>query len=380
MPYIGRGSDFGVRSRFIYTATANQTTFSGNDDAGITLAYTDTLYMDVYQNGVLLVPATDYAASTGTSVVLVQGASVDDTLELLVHDIFSVADSVSKKDGGAFSGNLSATDITATATLNAQGDTAAGDNAAIGYTAAEGLILTGQGSTNDVTIKNDADADVIEIPTGTVNVTMAGNLTAAGTLASPSVISSSVGLSHIGEFTANTALAGNSAAIIQLQDCFTSEFSVYRILGSIGGGHDSEDDSEFRFLSSGTTSIDSNYYWVITGLDDAGTTNASEGANTSEGRWNKNCATTISHKIDMHIYFGGGSGHIAFLGRTSYHDQGGDRGFIDFGGRCEAANSATGIEFFVDDGGNMAVTNFTVYGYRTTQQAASKMVGSYTTA
>ncbi len=61
-------------------------------------------------------------------------------------------------------------------TLEATGDTSAGDNAAIGYTAAEGLILTGQGSTNDVTIKNDADSDVIEIPTGTVNVTMAGTL------------------------------------------------------------------------------------------------------------------------------------------------------------------------------------------------------------
>ena len=106
MPYIGRGSDFGVRSRFIYTATAGQTTFSGNDDAGISLAYTDTLYIDVYQNGVLLVPATDYASTTGTSVVLVQGASVDDTLELLVHDIFSVADAVSAKDGGSFAGNV----------------------------------------------------------------------------------------------------------------------------------------------------------------------------------------------------------------------------------------------------------------------------------
>ena len=42
------------------------------------------------------------------------------------------------------------------------------------------MILTGQGSTNDVTIKNDADADVIEIPTGTVNVTMAGTLDVAG--------------------------------------------------------------------------------------------------------------------------------------------------------------------------------------------------------
>jgi len=67
-------------------------------------------------------------------------------------------------------------DITAS-TLNADGDTAAGDNAAIGYTAAEGLILTGQGSTNDVTIKNDADADVIEIPTGTTDVTVVGKFT-----------------------------------------------------------------------------------------------------------------------------------------------------------------------------------------------------------
>jgi len=57
-------------------------------------------------------------------------------------------------------------DITGS-TINADGDTAAGDNAAIGYTAAEGLILTGQGSTSDVIIKNDADTTVCFVPTGT---------------------------------------------------------------------------------------------------------------------------------------------------------------------------------------------------------------------
>jgi hypothetical protein len=72
-------------------------------------------------------------------------------------------------------------DLTA-GTLNADGDTAAGDNAAIGYTASEGLILTGQGSTNDVTVKNDADADVIKIPTGTTGVTFAGAVTVTGHL------------------------------------------------------------------------------------------------------------------------------------------------------------------------------------------------------
>ena len=63
-----------------------------------------------------------------------------------------------------FSGVATAT------TFEPDGDTASGDNAAIGYTAAEGLILTGQGSTSDVTFKNDADTTVFTIPTGTDDI------------------------------------------------------------------------------------------------------------------------------------------------------------------------------------------------------------------
>jgi hypothetical protein len=81
-------------------------------------------------------------------------------------------------------GHLDVTGDITGASINADGDTSAGDNAAMGYTAAEGLILTGQGSTNDVTIKNDADADVIEIPTGTTNVTVAGTLGTGGAITS----------------------------------------------------------------------------------------------------------------------------------------------------------------------------------------------------
>ena len=73
--------------------------------------------------------------------------------------------------GGGFSGTI------AGATMEPTGDTAAGDNAAIGFTAAEGLILTGQGSTGDVTIKNDADALVAHVPTGTTGITFAGTPT-----------------------------------------------------------------------------------------------------------------------------------------------------------------------------------------------------------
>jgi len=82
---------------------------------------------------------------------------------------------------------VAAGNITTSGTVEPAGDTAAGDNAAIGYTSVEGLILTGQGSTNDVTIKNDADTIVMRVPTGTDdvvftdNVTISGDLTVTGT-------------------------------------------------------------------------------------------------------------------------------------------------------------------------------------------------------
>jgi len=171
MPYIGRGPELGVRSRFIYTATANQTSFTGNDDAGISLAYTDTLYMDVYQNGVLLVPATDYAATTGTSVVLVQGASADDTVELLVHDIFSVADSVSKKDGGSFAGNvgmggtLGVTGVlTTTAATVFSGGFASNANSTVAGTLAAGNTTLTVADNSDVLSLVSTDADAASGP------------------------------------------------------------------------------------------------------------------------------------------------------------------------------------------------------------------------
>ena len=105
------------------------------------------------------------------------GAAVVDALADLQVGSLEVTGAAAIDGGLAVTGN-----VTATGTVEPAGDTAASDNAAIGYTSAEGLILTGHGSTNDVTIKNDADADVLEIPTGTTNVTVVGDVTAGGTL------------------------------------------------------------------------------------------------------------------------------------------------------------------------------------------------------
>ena len=105
MPYIGTSPSNGVRRVHTYTATASQTTFTGASSEGVTLSYADTNYIDVFQNGVLLGSA-DYTSTSGTSVVLAQGASADDLIVIVVYDVFSVADTVSKSSGGTFDGDV----------------------------------------------------------------------------------------------------------------------------------------------------------------------------------------------------------------------------------------------------------------------------------
>ena len=131
MPYIGKAPQQGIRNRFIYQATAGQTSFSGSDANSLTLSYPDSEYVDVYQNGILLKPATDYTSTTGTTVVLVTGASVNDVVEIVVYDAFSIANSYTKSESDTrypFLGNDSiirtngqtiSADITISSTTNA---------------------------------------------------------------------------------------------------------------------------------------------------------------------------------------------------------------------------------------------------------------------
>ena len=115
MAYIGRQQDgFGVRSRFIYTATGGQTTFT-TDDSSNALSYSDGAYVDVYLNGVLLDPS-DYTATSLTSIVLDSGATASDILEVIVYDVFSVF-------SGTFTNGITASEATVTGDLTVDTDT-----------------------------------------------------------------------------------------------------------------------------------------------------------------------------------------------------------------------------------------------------------------
>jgi len=105
MAYIGVSPSNGVRRKHTYTATSGQTSFSGAGAEGATLSYNDSNFVDVYQNGVKLAEE-DYTATSGTAIVLAQGASADDVVEIIVFDVFSVADTVSKSAGGDFNSDI----------------------------------------------------------------------------------------------------------------------------------------------------------------------------------------------------------------------------------------------------------------------------------
>ena len=129
MPYQGRQPGIGVRGRFVYTATGGQTTFSGADSNGRTLAYQDGAYVDVYLNGVMLVPTTDFTATTKTSITLTSGATASDIVEILAYDISSIADTVSALNGGSFGGNIT---VSGSVTATGYAGTVDGTNA-VGY-------------------------------------------------------------------------------------------------------------------------------------------------------------------------------------------------------------------------------------------------------
>ena len=115
-------------------------------------------------------PGTGAFTALTVDNVVVNGANIGHTDDT---DLITLANGAA-----TVAGQLTATgDLATSGTVIPSGDTASGDNAAIGFTSSEGIIITGQGSTNDVTIKNDADTTVIAIPTGGTGVSFAGTIT-----------------------------------------------------------------------------------------------------------------------------------------------------------------------------------------------------------
>ena len=164
-----------IWKEYVYTATNNQTSFSGSDDNSQTLSYI-TGYLQVFINGVLQDNGTDYTATTGTSVVLVNGAASGDLVQISTFvKVLGSGDAVTDE----FTGDGS----TAAYTLSADPDVE--DNTMVFldgvYQEKSTYSVSGTTLTFDSNIPNGVS---IEVVIGTRNVTVEDvqNLTVEGNL------------------------------------------------------------------------------------------------------------------------------------------------------------------------------------------------------
>ena len=144
------------------------------DDGAAELYYDNSKKIETTSSGATVTGTLAATLSTASQPNVTTAAALTEVGALNAGSITSGFTSI---DVG--SGAITTTGVITGGTVEATADTSVGDNAAIGYTAAEGLILTGQGSTSDVTLKNDSDAFALRIPTGTTTVEIAETLSAA---------------------------------------------------------------------------------------------------------------------------------------------------------------------------------------------------------
>ena len=236
-------SAFAYRS-FKYTATSNQTTFTGADGNSVTLTYTAGA-IQVFLNGILL-DATDYTASNGTSIVLGSGAGSGDILYVSSYngtDPLSYFKYTATNGQTSFSGNdansesllytadnihvylngvlLDATDYTAsngTSVVLGSGATT-NDILTIWQFNETGLTdvsadttpqLTGDLDVNGNDIVSTSNAHINVIPNGTGNVTLQTDTLQLGSSGENVTVTTS----GTGDVTLNTNSGTNSGSIV----------------------------------------------------------------------------------------------------------------------------------------------------------------------
>ena len=110
MAYLGQGNNNVVElrnTRFRYTATEGQTSFTGVDGNGSTLVGIDS-DTSIYLNGSRLSIDGDYTISGGNSITLSTAAYLNDILEIVEVQRVTVTDAggAVKRSGDVLTGNL----------------------------------------------------------------------------------------------------------------------------------------------------------------------------------------------------------------------------------------------------------------------------------
>ena len=184
---------FNSMSHNVFNASANQTTFTGTDANGDSLAYTANQIL-VFLNGVFLDP-DDYTATNGTSIVLDSGAKSSDYLEVI-----SLGGTTASKLTG-----ISVFEFTATAGQTVLTGNDENSNS-LNYTPGKILVFL-----NGVLMDNRSGTDYVETSSSTITFT--SGLEVSDTIVIKSYSGTAPFFRHPFDITASStsSISGNDA-------------------------------------------------------------------------------------------------------------------------------------------------------------------------
>ena len=160
--------------KFVTTSgQVSSKTYSGTADVGGTLSYTQDNII-VFMNGVQLKDTTDYTATNGSSVVLVNAPAENDEINIIAFKSFTTADMVSASNGGTFSSSVTFSGglVANTADINA----GTFDGVVGGTTPAAGTFTTCD-ATTDFTIGGTVITNNTITDDGTLTITATTGIT-----------------------------------------------------------------------------------------------------------------------------------------------------------------------------------------------------------
>ena len=235
---------------YAYTATNNQTTFTGSDDNSRTMKYI-VGYLEVYVNGLLLDPSTDYTATNGVSIVLSTAASASDLVQI---NTFVKVVGTGDITLDTFTGNGSTVAYTLSVSPGSENNTQVYVNAV--YQNKDTYTVSGTTLTFDTAPVNNAE---IEVTAGSRNVsfTDVNDLTISGDLVLADTKKLKLGDSNDLEIyhdTSNSIIRDNGAGHIQILSgtvtVGNAALSKTSALFSSGGAQTLYHDNSPKFVTS----------------------------------------------------------------------------------------------------------------------------------
>jgi hypothetical protein len=250
------------RTRWTKTFSASATVISGADDNAINLSYTSG-NEEVYLNGILLTPVTDYARTSASVITLSQAVVTNDIIDVVNIAPFNVANTYSQSQIDAKYNDYTRW----TKTLSASATTISGtdnNSTTLSYTPGKeqvyingSLIMRGTeytASSGSTVVLAEAALvdDVIDIVS--INPFNVANVYTQTQVDSKVGANGGMVLINKTDFSA--------ASTITVDNCFSSTYKTYKII--IDFNLSAAQDLYLRLRSNGTTATGSDYIfnWI----------------------------------------------------------------------------------------------------------------------